>query len=401
MSGDRPSVAAVDWFVLKLPASYRFSDRPAVERLPGTDYYFEPEWDQVYSTRLESLLVRVETSDGYHGWGEAQAPIVPEAPATVLDRLLGPMVVGETLEDVPRLRDEMYRTMNVRGHYQGFMVDAVAALDTALWDALGRSRSRPVHSLLGGTRRDTLPAYVSLPGFEREEQVRQAERFVDDGFAGVKAFGGAGVAADIGTATAIREALGDEPTIALDAFWSYTADEAVSLASQLTTHSLAFLEAPLRPEDIDGHARVRDAAGISIAAGEPIRTRFEFARWFDADAVDVAQPDFLRTGLTEGNRIAGLASENGVPIAPHFGASTVVGMAASWNLAATLDDLVFQEHQPRCFEVTNEFLEGGLSCEDGTLRVPGGPGLGINVDEEAISEHVVSSGRVDRSVPEN
>jgi D-galactarolactone cycloisomerase len=374
-----------------MPKAYRFSGNQRDDPLQGSDYYFEDEWDQVYSTNLETLFVKVTTEGGIEGWGEAQAPISPETPAKIIETLLGPMVLGEPVSEVEYIHDMMYSAMNVRGHYQGFFMDAMSALDIAMWDALGRHLDRPVSALFGGRKRDFLPAYVSLPGFSTEEKINQAVEFVDAGFTGVKTFGGADVTEDIDTVEKIRSQVGSAPQVMVDAFWSYTSTKARKITRHLQD-DIAFLEAPLSPEDIRGHSRLVEDSSVPIAVGEPIRSRHEFNWWLDRNAMDIVQPDFLRTGLTEGNRIAAIAAEKGRELAPHYGASFGIGMAASWHLASAVDRLLLHEHQPRCFDVTNEFITPELDCSGGRLRVPAGPGIGISIDEQTVDQYIDSRG---------
>lgn len=412
-SDEEATIRSIEGFVVKAPQPYRYSGEGAeaeqggesdgegtkdaeddVEFVPGTEYFFEADWDQVYSMHVESVLLKVTTVDGRHGWGEIQAPIVPEVPATLVEELLGPMLLGADALAIDRHRERMYRSMNVRGHYAGFMIDAISGLDTALWDLAGKTLDAPVSTLLGGRHRDRLPAYVSLPGFEPAELAEQAEEFVKAGFGAVKAFVGRGVEADVETVATIRDRIGEGPDVLVDGFWSYEVDEAVRLAEDLRALDVGFLEAPLAPEDVEGHGSVAERSPLPVAVGEPIRTASEFRRWFEADALDIAQPDVVRSGLTESRRIADLATTHGKPVAPHLGGCLGIGMAATWHLAAATAGFRVQEHQPTCFAVTNRFLEPKLRHEDGHLVVPDGPGLGVDVEEDALEEIVSESFRV-------
>jgi L-alanine-DL-glutamate epimerase-like enolase superfamily enzyme len=388
-------IDSVEWYVVKIERPYRYSElEDEVDFLPGTDYFIEYDWDQVYSLNLESVFVRVTTADGQTGWGEVQAPVAPEVIGALIDTLVGPLVVGMDAADLDRTWERLYRSMHVRGHYQGFMVDAISGVDTALWDLLGRAQDVSVATLLGGRRRDRLPAYVSMPGFTKEEYVTQAEEYVDEGFSGVKAFLGHGVHEDADVIQRIRERVGPDADVFIDLFWSYDAAETERLVSRIVDADVAFVEAPLKPEDVAGHGRLTDSTSVPIAVGEPIRTRHEFEQWLAADAFDVAQPDILRTGLTEGKKIADLAQTNGRPVAPHVGLALGPGMAATWQFSSALSNLRTQEHQPVCFEETNNLLTPELRTEAGELVVPEGPGLGADVDEDALAEFTVDSGTV-------
>jgi L-alanine-DL-glutamate epimerase-like enolase superfamily enzyme len=388
-------IDSVEWYVVKIERPYRYSElEDEVDFLPGTDYFIDYDWDQVYSLNLESLFVKVTTADGRYGWGEIQAPIVPEVAGALVENLVGPLVVGQDAYDLDRIRERLYRSMHVRGHYQGFMVDAVGGIDTALWDLVGKDQDVSAATMLGGRRRERLPAYVSMPGFTTDEHVSQARKYVDEGFSGVKAFLGHGVREDADQVRAIREEIGPAPDVFVDLFWSYGPAEAERLVARLAESDVGFVEAPLKPEDVAGHGRLAGSTSVPIAVGEPIRTRQEFEQWLAADAIDVAQPDLVRTGLTEGKKIADLVQTRGRPVAPHFGSALGVGMAATWQYASAISDLRVQEHQPVCFEEANRLLSPELRTEDGELVVPSGPGLGVDVDEDALAEFVVDSGTV-------
>src|SRR5262245_46116778 len=115
----------------------------------GGLYHFEPEWNEVHPTVSQCVLVRIETDDGVHGWGECQAPIVPEATRAIIDQLLGPMILGADPHAVNTIWERMYRSMAGRGQTTGFMLDAMAGIDIALWDIKGKVAGLPVYRLLG------------------------------------------------------------------------------------------------------------------------------------------------------------------------------------------------------------------------------------------------------------
>ena len=155
-------VEQADIYALKIDKHYRVGGHEsAPNRLSGTDYYFEPVWQQAYSRLTESCLVKLTTSNGTTGWGEAQAPLLPETPASILTRLLAPAVLGTSALASEPLYERLYGTMLARGHNSSFMLDAIGAIDTALWDIRGKAWKAPIAELLGGTFRDRLPAYLS------------------------------------------------------------------------------------------------------------------------------------------------------------------------------------------------------------------------------------------------
>jgi galactonate dehydratase len=183
----------------------------------------------------------------------------------------------------------------------------------------------------------------------------------------------------------LRSAMGDDGRLMVDAMWGYSYPEAVQAGRAFERLGVGFLESPLAPEDVGGHARLARDLDLPVAVGEPLRTRFAFLPWFERDALDIAQPDLMRNGVTETLAITDLAYAFNRPVALHTGVVTVVGMSASWQLAATLPGFLVQELQPVMLDTFNPWLADPLRVEDGAVVVPTGPGLGLDLDEERIA----------------
>jgi len=356
------------------------------EGLPGRPYDFD-NFGRFYPSGLEALLVRLETTDGEVAWGEAQAPAAPEAVATIIDRLLGPMLLTrEDLEPVA-CRDAMVDAMSIRGHEFGFYADAVAALDIALWDLAGKRRGASVAELLGGRRRTRLPAYLSgLRADDLADRVDGAKAAIEEGFEGVKLYLRHDPVTEREQVEAIREAIGPEPELFTDLFWAYDLPSATRMSQTLAEVNAAWMESPLEASERDGHARLEAATDVPVAVGEPFRTAGQFEKWLSAGAMSVAQPDIPRTGITEGRRVADLADRAGVPIAPHLGGSFGIGMVATWHLSAAVDNAMIQEHQQRWYDASQTFLDG-VTVENGEAVLPEGAGLGVQVDRDGLAEH--------------
>jgi D-galactarolactone cycloisomerase len=399
--GEKTKIDRVRTFVVKIPYHDRFGGQTATPNLlAGGEYYFEAEWNEVYADRTQTLLIRIDTDDGLHGWGEAQAPIVPEAAQAVVDRLLAPMLIGADPREVRSLRDRCYLSMNGRGHFTGFMVDAIAGCDIALWDIAARAAGVPLSTALGVRLRDRLPAYVSgvrAPTTDARAVLTAA--LCQMGYEGVKLYLGRGVEADLAEAEAARGQAGPAARLFADLFWVYPFQEAVRLGRGLEGLGIEWLESPLPPEDLDGHARLVAELALAVAAGETLRTRFQFAEWLARGALDVAQPDIARCGVTEGERIAALAADSGRPVALHLGVSLGVAMAATWQVAATLPNFFIQEHHPPMLELSNRFLTDPLQVERGSLLVPASPGIGVDVDLDALAPYVTGRGDLHRIGP--
>jgi L-alanine-DL-glutamate epimerase-like enolase superfamily enzyme len=364
--------------------------------MPGTDYYFEPQWRQAYSRMTESCLVKITTDSGLEGWGEAQAPLAPLAPCAILTDLVGPALLDQNPVANEAVYERLYHLMHVRGQTAGFMLDAIAGADTALWDIRGKHFGAPVFALLGGPFRVSLQAYVSgLRKPTLEERLELAREAAVRGFAGVKLFPGGTVGASAEEVEAVRDALGSDRFLAVDLISKYAFEDALRLGATLDRQHAAWIESPLDPDDLDGHRELMRRLSTPVAGGETLRSVQQFRPWLEGRALRVAQPDVMRAGITAARKIADLAAACHCPAALHVGVSTAIGVAATWQLAAALPNFAIQEHQPDMFPAANRVLQTPLCEEGGMLRVPEGVGLGVSVDEDFIRDHATEHWTVD------
>jgi L-alanine-DL-glutamate epimerase-like enolase superfamily enzyme len=379
-------VAQIQVFTLRIPHHYKVGGHDhAPSRLPGTDYYIEPQWVHAYSSVTETCLVRVTADDGTFGWGEVQAPLTPQTPAALITTLLGPALIGQNALATVQLYDRLYHLMLARGHVGSFLIDALAGLDIALWDLKGRKYGVPLFELLGGPFRMELPAYVSgLRVKTLEAKLNIAKTFVDDGYAGVKIFTGGGTDTIEAEARAVREAIGPHAFFAVDAICKYDLARATRVGRLLDTLGADWFEAPLHAEDVDGHAALARAIATPVAVGETLRTPRQFEPWLRSRALAVAQPDIMRCGITGALKIAALAEAHHVPTSLHTGVCTGIGMAATWQVAAALPGDLPQEHQHDLAGPVSKVLKTPLQQRDTRLVVPELPGIGVEVDEAAV-----------------
>ena len=382
-------IQTVEVFVFKYDHHYRIGGHgDAPNRLPGTDYYFEKQWQHAYSRQTESCLVKITTNTGLVGWGEGQAPLVPEVPATLIARLLGPAIIGMDPCDPSAIYERLYHLNHVRGHTVSFTIDAIAAIDIAVWDIKGQAAKQSIGQLLGAVYHSKLPLYVS--GLRRStltERQSLAKEKLAEGFRGVKIFIGDTVENTLQECAAIRDAIGMDAELAFDAICRHDYDAAYAIGRGLDELKAAWFESPIDPEDVDGHSRLAKAIQTPIAIGEPLRTIREFEPWIREKAMKIAQPDLVRCGITGGWKIIEAAQANGLRIAPHLGVCTAIGVAATWQVTSVIQDPVSQEHQLDMFPVANKVLVSPLQVENGCAVVPGGYGLGISVDEDFVRAH--------------
>ncbi|WP_205740649.1 mandelate racemase/muconate lactonizing enzyme family protein [Haloactinopolyspora alba] len=322
--------------------------------------------------------------DGTAGWGEGLAPVAPEVPAAIVNLLLAPALQGMDATRPRPAWSKLRDLMRERGHLVGHQADALAAVDIALWDLAGKLAGCSVADLLGGAFRTDVPAYVSgLPKQTDDEKAKLARDWAEKGATTVKLHLGRGIDADLATVDAVRAAA-PSLRIAVDAHWVYPLHDALRLSEGLAERDGWFLEAPMAPEDVAGHAELAARSRIPIAHGEALRNRYEFNQWLDAGALHIAQPDIGRTGMTEGLIIAELAAARGVPVAPHHSTGMGVALAAGLHVAAAAEHLAAFEYQPKSTEVGSRIVREPLSCRPDGFGLPSGPGLGADVDEEAV-----------------
>ncbi|OON42079.1 enolase [Izhakiella australiensis] len=355
-----------------------------------SDYYYRPEYRCVYSRKMETCLVKITTDDGHIGWGEALSPVVPQVVAQLINHLFAPLLIGQSPFASAVHNSRMYDSMRDRGNITGYHVDAIAAVDIALWDLKGNILGQPVYQLLGGAYRQSVPCYVSgLPEAELAQRCELAKRWQQQGFNAVKLALGYGVQQDIANVRAIRAAIGEEAQLFLDAHWNYSVAQAAELAQALQPLGVGFIEAPLLPEDIAGHRELRAKSPIAIALGETERTRYQFKPFIEQRAVDILQPDVGRTGISELMHIASLAETWNLQVAPHLSVGLGPCIAASIHVAAAIPNLFMLEYQPPVFAIANQLLKEPLTCTQGHYQLPQGNGLGIEIDEQRVRESVM------------
>lgn len=376
--------------VLKISADHAYLGETSSGPVPG-GYSVRAPWRSLYSDRYETVLVSVRDGDGYVGWGEALSPVGPEVVGTIVDRLIAPYLMGRVLAGPRSAWFAMQGLMRERGHLGGHQADALAAVDMALWDLAGRRSDRSVGDLLGGAVRDRVPTYVSgLPSPDPGKRREMARQWSAAGATRLKLHLGFGITDDLATLDSILN-LALPLRIAVDAHWAYSYPEALQLARELADRGCWFLEAPLAPEDRDGHANLVERSEVPIAVGEVARHRYEVADWVARGAVSILQPDVARTGLTEALAMADIASAHHVRIAPHHSVCSGLAFAAGVHLAALVPELVAMEYQPFPLRALRRVVCGADDLVGGQLPgdsvpVPQGPGLGVEIDEDYVRE---------------
>ena len=347
----------------------------------------------------DAFLVRIHTDEGIVGVGEADtAPLLArtiiEMPSShSIARGMREILVGEDPLQIDRLWQRMFHGSDHYGR-RGAALHVMSAIDIALWDIAGKAAGRPVSETLGGRRLGEIPVYASEVMPETPDEVRHiASRAVEAGYGALKlGWGplGRDLAYDEQLVRAAREELGQERTLMLDGGRAYTVKSALELLRRAEEHNLYWFEEALQPDDLDGYARLSAGATVRIAAGEADETFAPFRSLVEQGRVDVLQPDLARCGgFTVARQIALLERSSSIEIVPHC-FSTGILIAASLHFVATLDRPTWSEYSVAHSPLVNEILEEPFVLRDGCLAVPTGPGLGVELDEDAIAHHRVS-----------
>lgn len=333
----------------------------------------------LHLSAMDTLLVKVETDAGLTGWGEGFGFTLVPTTRDALERLIAPVCIGQDARDIPALMRLLHRRFHNFGR-NGPVTFALSGLDIALWDLAGKAAGKPLHALLGGKRRDRVPAYASLLRYGAPALVREnAARAIARGYRHIKLH-----EVEVPCIAGAREVVPSDIPLMLDINCRWDGvSEALDFATAVHPLGVRWIEEPVwPPEDANAIALVRAGAALPVAAGENCGGVEDFRRLFAAGAVDVAQPSVTKVGGVSGVRaVQALAAEHGVTVVPHspyFGP----GLLATLHILAAME-----EEQP--LEVYFADLARppypALRPSGGYVAVPDAPGLGLEPDPAAFA----------------
>jgi L-alanine-DL-glutamate epimerase-like enolase superfamily enzyme len=330
-------------------------------------------------TSIDMLLVRVDTDAGVTGWGEAFGHRIFHATRAAVDTLLGPLCVGRDPAHITAINDDLQRVLHGVGR-NGPTLYALSGIDSALWDIAGKVAGLPLHRLLGGGARATLPVYASLLRYGDADAVAHyTEQALGRGYRHIKLH-----EITVPEIAAARAVAGPGVPIMVDANCPWTVPQAIAMARRLAPLALHWLEEPVwPPEDVAGLADVRARGGIDTAAGENYGTVWDFRRALEAGAITYAQPSVTKIGgVTEMRRVMALAELFGVTVVPHsayFGP----GLLASIHCIAALAGESPVERFYCDFD--DNPLGDAIHPREGRIAVPQAPGLGADPDPRLLA----------------
>lgn len=364
---------------------------PLVQPLRDMTFGFSQGW---ISSRQTTIVI-VSTDGGIEGVGESFGPA--KAIAEAVESYCAPMILGNDPFNSSPIWDEVYGYLRANSQ-KGILIEALSAIDIALWDIKGKAVGLPVCKLLGGAYRDKARVYATglyRPDVENPQEalVEEALGYKKDGFPAMKLkIGHVFPEEDLSIIKAIREAIGYEIKLMVDANCAYNAAEAIRLAKQMEEYDIYWFEEPVPPEDIDGSIEVKNNTNIRIASGECECTRYGFSQLISRRAVDIIQPDVcIAGGFTEIQKILAMVSAWNIQCVPHVW-GTNVAIAAALHYYAAIPHIPTKFNPPEPFfeadRSPNPLREGTTHekfvIKDGYIDIPEKPGLGITLDMDFI-----------------
>jgi D-galactarolactone cycloisomerase len=384
-------IAKIETFILRVPL--------------GSQTFYS---SQAVFPERNSLLVKITTDEGLVGWGEGGQYGPPGPVAACVNDVLGPLIIGQGVNQPVKIWEQLYAFSRDFGQ-KGTYIEAISAIDIALWDLWGQALGQPVHALMGGAFRDQVQAYAT--GCYYPEHFRDQTRilsdleaeagiYVADGFQTLKIkVGLLPVELDAERVATVRRVVGKNIKLLVDSNHAYNAVTAIRMGRELEKYGVHWFEEPVVPEDRTGYRRVRDALTIPIAGGECEFTRYGFRDLFIGECLDIAQPDLcVCGGISEWLKIQALASTFGVLTIPHIWGSGIALAAALHALATVppsphtaypvpLQNEPVVEFDRKHNPLRDDLLVEKFRLENGFLKVPQGPGLGVTVDEDVLNRY--------------
>jgi len=334
------------------------------------------------------LLVKVSTDTGLSGIGQATFWGQPNATKAVVEEF-SQYLKGKDPLTIDYHWQYLYRSSSFRGASIGA---ALSAIDVALWDIAGKQYGAPVHALLGGRHRSKIRMCALCMDGDKDEMLRKITTAVREGHTAVKIDPFPNdyarwshprlVREVVGTVGAARDAAGQDVDLVVEAHRKLGPGEAVALARKLEPFDLLFIEDPIPPDSIDSMAEVAGQTTIPIATGERLHTIYEFKEVLSKGAAQDLKLDAgLQGGLTQCKKIAGMAEAYHATISPHNAWGPVM-TAVHVQLAAAIPNFMVLEYRP---DPRDAIVKSPLKVENGYIKVPEEPGIGVEFDEEAAA----------------
>ncbi len=329
-----------------------------------------------------AVIVRIETDEGLVGIGEAMGRPGPRGTAAHINEVLAPMLLGAD----PRHHQALWTAMNEQ---MRFAPMGISGVDMALWDLRGKIYGDSLTNLLGGAMRETVDCYASpIPYLATPEvSADKAREFLQQGFRAVKLKIGRGISTDIANVEAVRDAIGGDIKLLVDANGAYTVSESIALANELVRLGVYWLEEPVHPEYPEDLARIRRRVDLPVVSGEWLGSWVQFRDLLKVEAIDVIMPNITRCGgITGMMKIADLAMLENVTVAPH-GVGAGVGIVAAIAACAVIPNFLIYEYNQLFNPLRHTVMRETIHFAHGALLPNDGPGLGITLNESTVDHY--------------
>ncbi len=327
-----------------------------------------------------AVIVRITTDEGLLGIGEAMGRPGPRGTAAHINEVLAPMLIGA----YPLHNHALWQAMNEQIRFAPM---GISAVDLALWDLRGKIYGDGLPNLLGGAVRESVASYASPISYmsNPDASADMAREFLAAGFHALKLKIGRGIARDMEHVQVLRAAIGPDVKLLVDANGAYTVSESIALAKDLVRQDVYWLEEPVHPEYVDDLARIRRRVDLPVVSGEWLGTVYQFRDLLKAEAVDVIMPNITRCGGFTGlMKIADLAALDNVTVAPH-GVGAGIGIVAAIAACAVMPNFLIYEYNQLFNPLRHSIINESIQFENGTLKPMAGLGLGITLNETAIT----------------
>jgi len=346
------------------------------------------------------IFVKIETDAGIHGWGEAYSQYDRDPSVVAHIEQLGRYLVGRDPFQVKHFTQVAFDDYAARRGSLAFY-SALSRLETATWDINGKATGQPVYNLLGGPVRDKIKVYANGWYYKMtgaDDYARAAQRVVQQGFTAIKMDPISGPwrnyitrqQADysVSVLKAVRDAVGPDVEILLDLHRRLSPMHAIELADRYAEFNPYYFEEPCMWENVEALADIKDKVRLPVVTGEAIYAKAGFRPVFQHNAADIINPDVASCGgILELKEIAAMAEPYYVAVSPHNYNSTTVALAATVQASALMPNFVITEYFLPFVELGMECCPEMLQPKDGYLDLPTAPGLGIDLDEEALARH--------------
>lgn len=361
-----------------------------IDVCPLTGATVDGGWPQGHAPQEDlHTLIAIRTDAGLTGYGSC---FTSGRLVSGSVQLLWPLLKGQSAVEPERVSETLRQSSFWQGR-GGAVEHAISGIDIALWDLMGQACRQPVSRLLGGNYRNRIKPYGSMLFDEPEPLARSLESVVERGFKAIKLgwrpFGRRDRKFDELLVKTARETVGDEIELMVDAggseqFWPHGVNWARSTANMLADYGIVWFEEPLPPDDIEGYIELTRVSPVPIAGCEVLTRRQAFLPWIERRAVDILQPDCTKNGgLSESRRIAWMAADHNIQVVPH-GWNTAIGLAADLQYSAAVPVARYVEYLTPCAYMEELTIEPFQLDAEGYLKIPQGPGLGVQIDEERL-----------------